>query len=188
MTRVARAALVVPLLVLVAVFGARAQEGLFLSEAEAPAAVFPDADRFERREIVASDALRARMSRRLDGTTPSLWEDRYVVFRAFRGAQVLGQAVLVEEIGKHRPISFVVGVRPDGSIEDVAVTAYREPYGGEVKSARFLRQYRGRGASERLRTYREIVNVAGATLSVDAASRAVRKAQAVADALAEEGS
>jgi len=91
----------------------------------------------------------------------------------------------VEEIGKYRPITFVVGVRPDGSVSDVAVMAYREPYGGEVKSARFLRQYRNKSPADLLRSGRDIVNIAGATLSVEAASRAVHKAQALAATLDE---
>jgi Na+-translocating ferredoxin:NAD+ oxidoreductase RnfG subunit len=91
---------------------------------------------------------------------------------------------VVEEIGKHRPITFVVGIRPDGKVEDVAVMAYREAYGGEVRSQRFLAQYRGKGPRDDLRPYHEIKNVAGATLSVEAASRAVRKAQALVAALA----
>lgn len=178
----ARAALV--LFALVAVAPARGEEGLFLSEAEAPGAVFPDGDRFERTEVDATPALRARMQAHLDGVTPSLWEGRYVVFRAFRGERPLGQAIVVEEIGKHRPITFVVGLRPGGVVEDVAVMAYREPYGSEVRSERFLVQYQGARPDAPLRPYREIRNVAGATLSVEAASRAVRKAQALAAALA----
>jgi hypothetical protein len=164
---------------------AAAQEGVFLGEADAPAAVFPDADRFERREIVATPALREAMQRRLERTTPSVWEERYVVFRALRGDRTLGEAVLVDEVGKHRPISFVVGLEPDGRIADVAVMAYREAYGGEVRSARFLGQYQGKGPDDPLRTYKDVRNIAGATLSVDAASRAVRKAQALVAALAD---
>ena len=163
---------------------AGAQEGVFLGEDEAPAAVFPDAKRFQRTDVEATPELRDRMRAHLDGVTPSLWEDGYVVFQAFDGERLLGAAYLVEEIGKHRPISFVVGLRPDGTVEDVAVMAYREAYGGEIRSSRFLAQYRGKRPADRLRTYREVVNVAGATLSVDAASRAVKKAQALSAALA----
>jgi transcriptional regulator of nitric oxide reductase len=176
-----------PLLLLLLTVPVAAQEGVFLSDAEAPAAVFPDADRFERREVPATPELQAAMAARLDGVTPSVWEERWTVVRAFHGERLLGQAVFVDEIGKHRPISFVVGLRPDGRVEDVAVTAYREAYGGEVRSARFLAQYHGKGPNDRLRTHDDVQNIAGATLSVDAASRAVRKAQALAAALAERG-
>jgi hypothetical protein len=164
---------------------ARAQEGVFLSEQDAPAAVFPDADRFVRHEVESTPALRECMTARLGGTQPSLWEERYVVFSAARGDTPLGRAVVVEEIGKHRPITFVVGLKADGSVQDVAVMAYREAYGGEVRTTRFLRQYRGKAPADPLRSGQDIKNIAGATLSVDAASRAVRKAQALAAALDE---
>ncbi len=157
-----------------------AQEGIFLSGEEVPRAVFPDADRFERHEIASGAELQARLRAALDGATPSVWEPRYVVFDAWRGAENLGRAFLVEEIGKHRPITFAVGVRTDGRVQDVAVVAYREAYGGEVRNRRFLVQYRGKQAGDSLQPYQAITNIAGATLSVEAASRAVKKALALA--------
>lgn len=168
---------------LLAAAPAHTQEGEFLSEAEAPAAVFPEGDRLERREIVATEALRSRMQEHLGTVQVSIWEDRWVMFRVERAGHVLGHAFIVEEIGKHRPITFVVGLAPDGKVRDVAVMAYREPYGGEVRQARFLRQYRDKGLADPMRPYREIKNIAGATLSVEAAGRAVRKAQALSTAL-----
>jgi Na+-translocating ferredoxin:NAD+ oxidoreductase RnfG subunit len=166
---------------------ARAQEGVFLQDEEVPTAVFPDADRVARLDVESTPALRERMGTRLNGSPTSIWEERYAVYAVSRGAAPLGRAVVVEEIGKHRPITFVVGLRPDGSVADVAVIAYREPYGGEVKSTRFLRQYRGKAPADPMRNGQEIKNIAGATLSVDAASRAVRKAQALVAALDETG-
>ncbi len=160
----------------------RAQEGVFLTEEQAPAAVFPEAVRFERQVVSATPELRERMRSILGAVEPSIWEEQYVSFKAMRGEVVDGYAIIVEEIGKHRPIDFVVGVRPDGSVSDVAVMAYREAYGGEVHSKRFLAQYRGKVVSDSLQPYAEIKNVAGATLSVEAASRAVKKALAVARA------
>ena len=165
----------------------RGQAGVFLSEQQAPAAVFPDADHFARFEVESTPQLRERMSSALDGVHPSLWEERYVVFTATRGTTPLGHALIVEEIGKHRPITFVVGLRPDRSVNDVAVMDYREAYGGEVRSARFLRQYRGKAAGAALRPGDEITSIAGATLSVEAASRAVRKAQALGAAIDHDG-
>ncbi len=157
-----------------------AQEGEFLSEEQAPRAVFADADGFARQVVNASPEIRAHMRATLGATEPSVWEDQYVVFKATHGDTLVGYAIIVEEIGKHRPITFVVGVRSDGSISDVAVMAYREAYGGEVRRKRFLTQYRGKNAKSGLQTYSDIQNIAGATLSVDAANRAVKKALAVA--------
>jgi Na+-translocating ferredoxin:NAD+ oxidoreductase RnfG subunit len=157
----------------------RAQEGIFLTEEQAPRAVFPDSDAFARQIVPLSAKMRTRMRTILGATQPSIWEEQYVTFKATRGDTVVGYAIIVEEIGKHRPITFVVGVRPDGSVSDVAVMAYREAYGGEVRTKRFLTQYRGKNTHSALQTYSDIQNIAGATLSVDAASRAVKKALAV---------
>jgi H+/Na+-translocating ferredoxin:NAD+ oxidoreductase subunit G len=165
-----------------------AYAGVFLQEADAPRAVFPDADRVERAEIAATDELRDRIRAQLDGTTPSMWEARYVTFKVWHGETLLGRAFLVEEIGKHRPITFVVGVRPDGRVQDVAVVAYREAYGDEIRHKRFLMQYRGKSRSDSLQPRQVITNIAGATLSVNAASRAVKKALAIAQVTASESS
>lgn len=159
---------------------AAAQEGVFLREADAPRAVFPEADRFERGEIAGTDALHGQLQAALGETTPSLWEPRYVTFTAWHGAERVGRAFLVEEIGKHRPITFVVGIRTDGRVQDVAVVAYREAYGGAIRDRRFLAQYRGKGAGDSLKPYTAVKNIAGATLSVEAASRAAKKALALA--------
>jgi hypothetical protein len=170
------------LLLLVAAV-ARGEEGVFLSEADAPKAVFRDADSFRRDEIAVTPERRAQVAKALGGTLPSMWEERWIVVDAAHAGTPLGRAFVVEEIGKHRPITFVVGLRPDRSVEDVAVMAYREAYGGEIASKRFLRQYVGKRPGDELRTPQGITNVAGATLSVEAASRAVRKAQAIAATL-----
>ena len=55
---------------------ARAQEGRFLSEAEAPKAVFPDADAVTRTDVAVTPALREQVEARLEGTHPSIWESQ----------------------------------------------------------------------------------------------------------------
>jgi FMN-binding protein len=162
----------------------RAQAGIFLSVEEAPRAVFPEGTSFERRVVTSSAQLRAAIIAELGQTRPSLWEPEYVIFTARRGDSVLGQAVIVEEIGKHRPITFVVGVRPDGGVRDVVLMVYREPYGGEVRNSRFLAQYRGKELAASLLPFRDIRNITGATLSAEAIGRGVRKALALLKALA----
>jgi len=78
-------------------------------------------------------------------------------------------------------------VKPDGTVSDVAVMAYREAYGGEIRTPRFLAQYRHTSAADSLQPPGAIKNIAGATLSVDAASRAVKKALALAAVVCAEG-
>jgi len=158
-----------------------AQEGIFLKEDEAPKAVFPEASSFERRVIASDGVLKMKMRDRLGKIKPSIWEDSYVTFIARKNDVIQGYAVIVEEIGKHRPITFVVGIGTDHKIKDAALMVYREPYGGEVRDRRFLKQYRGKDLKAPLLPYRDIQNISGATLSVEAIGRGSKKALALVD-------
>ena len=106
----------------------------------------------------------------------SVPSDTVIVMRPYDvHGTLLGNAVIAEEIGKYRPITFIVGTTPDLAIRDVEVLVYRESRGGEVRFPRFLRQYRGKSGSSPIRTNRDIINVAGATLSVNALNLGVRR-------------
>lgn len=159
--------------------GRACADDVYLLPAEAPRAAFPDADRFESHRVVSTPALRAAIAKTLAGAKTTVWEPAYAVTTAFRGGARLGDAVVVEEIGKHRAITFVVGVGPRLEVARVAVMTYREAYGGEVRSRRFLAQYEGKSATDPLAPSRDIVNLTGATLSARAIGRGVKKAIAV---------
>jgi len=162
---------------------ASAQEGILLKEEEAPKAVFPDANSFERRVIRSSEVLKGKIQQRLGQTKTSIWEDSYVTFIAKRADTILGYAVIVEEIGKHRPITFIVGVGADRKIKDAALMIYREAYGGEVRDRRFLQQYKGKQLPDPLLPFRDIQNISGATMSVEAIGRGSKKALALVEAI-----
>lgn len=158
--------------------GLAAQEGIFLTPEQAPRHLFPDASSVVERTVVATPALRQRI-RDLLTRAPSLWEPSYRISTVRRGETVAGYVVVIEEIGKHRPITYAVAVDPDGSVHDLAVLAYREAYGGEVRERRFLKQYVLKRLPDPLLPDRDIRNISGATLSVLATGRAARKAIAV---------
>jgi len=155
-----------------------AQEGVFMKSEEAPRQLFPDASEVTARTVVATPALQRRIFEIL-GRPPSVWEPAYPIFTLRRDDRLVGFVVIVEEIGKHRPITYAVGVNPAGTVHDLAVVAYREAYGGEVRERRFLKQYADKALTAPLRPYQDIRNISGATLSVEATGRAVRKAIAV---------
>jgi hypothetical protein len=166
---------------------AHGQEGMLLKEEEAPKAVFPEASIFERKVVQSNEELKAKIQQRMGKTKTSLWEESYVVFVAKKGDATLGYAVIVEEIGKHRPITFVVGVGADRKIKDAALMVYREAYGGEVRDRRFLQQYRGKSLKDPLLPFRDIQNISGATMSVEAIGRGSKKALALVEVAFFEG-
>lgn len=100
----------------------------------------------------------------------------WVIIKAIvHGGDKLGYAVTADEVGKFYPITFLVGVDIDLRVKGVRVLVYRESHGGGVRRMRFLRQYRGKSLSDPIRRHRDIISISGATLSVDALNRGVKK-------------
>lgn len=150
------------------------------SEAEALAAIFPEADSAQPGLLRVEPAIAADLRARLG------WEIRdtaFVFYRVLEAGQPLGWVVVGEEKGKYRPITYMAGIDTALRIVDVRVLIYRESRGGEIRHTRFLKQYRGKSLESPLRINRDIVNITGATISVNALNVGVRKALAVADFL-----
>ena len=143
--------------------------------------IFPNIARTveERRALPVSlrQRLEHDLGRRID-------DDSLVVLRVYDGRGALqGYAVQSEEIGKYRPITFMVGVTPAMTVRDVAVLVYRESRGGDVKRRRFLMQYRGKRSRDPIDVNRDIINISGATISVRSMNAGVKRVLAEVEAL-----
>lgn len=160
-------------------FSALVPAKVYLTEDVAPATLFPEAERFERQVVDVTPELQQRLETMMDPRSP--WEHRYTTFIAKSSAEPIGYAVILNEIGKTRPITFIVGITPEGTVRGVEIMAYREPRGGEVRQKRFLRQYRGKRIGDPLWAHQDIVNITGATLSVRGVNRGVKKALALVE-------
>ena len=115
-----------------------AQEGMFLTEATAPAAVFPQATTFERTVVPSTPELRAQMQTQLGTLRPSLWEPEYIIFTAKqRDIAPRIRRDCWRRSGKACQSRSLSGCDRTGKVAEVAVMAYREPYGGEVRYPRF---------------------------------------------------
>ena len=152
---------------------------VYLAVEQAPKSVFPEADQFERKDFPVTPELSRKLKQLVAPARPSIWEPFYMTFIARKGDEVVGYAVICEEIGKHRPITFIVGVTPDGRVHDTAIMMYREPEGDQVRHKGFLAQFAGKTIENPIIQHQDIRNVSGATLSVRAMTRGVRKALAV---------
>lgn len=156
---------------------------IYMGIDQAPRAVFPKASAFERRDITVTEEMSKKIKSLVGQAKPTIWESSYITFIAKSEQDVIGYAVICEEIGKHYPITFIVGVTPDRKVEDVAIMVYRESQGGEVRYKGFLKQFHNKSLKNSILPYKDIVNVSGATLSTRALARGVRKALAVIETI-----
>ncbi|HEU4629185.1 MAG TPA: FMN-binding protein [Gemmatimonadaceae bacterium] len=159
---------------------AGAQEVLATPE-QALHEIFPEGAHTSREVRALAPAVKQRLETTLGRR---ILEDSVEVTLVHDAAdRPVGYAVVTEEIGKYRPITFMVGVTPQLAVRDVMVLVYRESRGGDVKRERFLSQYRGKRATDPIDINRDIINISGATISVRSLNAGVRRVLAELTAL-----
>jgi thiamine biosynthesis lipoprotein len=145
---------------------------VFLNESQALQTVFGQ-DVVARRE---AKSLTDGERKKLEASTGLRFpEPSYNFLVVERRGQLVGYAVVLDEIGKSEPITTMVGITPDGKVSDVAVMVFRESRGWEVKEKRFVRQFHGKRVGDPIEVERDIINYSGATLSSKALTRAVKR-------------
>ena len=149
----------------------------YLSAEQAAKLMFPDADRFESREIT----LDAAQLQSLDAQGVRARSARWPVRVAQRAGATLGFVVVDEVIGKFELITYAVGVGLDGAVKQVEVLSYRESHGHEIRLPAWRRQFIGKTAASPLRIGEDIANISGATLSCSHVTEGVRRIVAVVD-------
>lgn len=151
-------------------------EQVWLTPAQALAVALPGAERVVPRVYTPTPEARQRVERRLGRKVE---EASWTFHEGLRGAHTTGWALIVEEKGKYHPITFVVGLTPQGAVGEVAVMVYRERRGEAVRRRRFLGQFQGKTAADPLMVNRDIVHLTGATVSSWSIAAGVKKATVV---------
>ena len=156
----------------------------YLSIEQAAQLIFPDADRFESREVSLDAAqLQGLAAQGVPGRSA-----RWPVRVAQHAGQTLGYVVSDEVLGKFELISYAVGIGLDGAVRQVEVLSYRESHGGEVRLPAWRRQFVGKTATSPLRVGDDIANISGATLSCSHVTEGVRRIVALVDLVRHDGS
>ncbi|HEX7896295.1 MAG TPA: FAD:protein FMN transferase [Planctomycetota bacterium] len=144
----------------------------YLSKSEALKLVFPNGEEVEERWVDADPDVHRALEERC-GVSPS----RFLVYLGRRDGKIAGYAMILREITKTLPATFIVGVDPAGAVTEVAVLSHEEHIGGECRKERFLRQFDGATAASNLKVGGGggVLPMSGATMSCNAVARAVRR-------------
>lgn len=149
----------------------------YLSADQAAKAMFPDADRFESRDVTMDAAQMQKLSTQGVQARSAKWLIRV----AYRGAAVLGYVVVDEVIGKFELITYAVGIGIDGAVKQVEILSYRESHGHEIRLPGWRKQFIGKTAASPLQVGDDIANISGATLSCKHVTDGVKRIVAVVD-------
>lgn len=96
-------------------------------------------------------------------------------WRAEAGGKLIGLVVIDHVIGKHLYIDYAVALAPGGRVHRVEILAYRESYGGEIRSPSWLAQFVGKTSGSALKVGSDIRNISGATLSCAHVTEGVKR-------------
>src|SRR6266403_5336197 len=165
---------------LMAAAAAPAAGETYLHEAQALAIILGEKAVVRKEQKTLDEALRTKLERSSNLRFP---ESSYTFFIAAQAGQAEKYAIQMNEIGKTEPITFMVGMSPEGKVTEVVIMIFRENRGWEVKEKRFLHQFRGKMLRNSIRVDEDIINYTGATLSSKAVARGVKRALFLLDAL-----
>ncbi len=153
-------------------------EEVYLSPDEAAKLMFPDSDRIREETLALNPEQKATIEDRIGWHFP---EDSFECYIGETNGTVDGWAIVQHTIGKHKPMTYVVGVDPGGDVTNVEVLVYRESRGSEVRKKRFNYQYEGKTLYDPIRINRDIINISGATMSVRSMSAGVKRVLVLVD-------
>ena len=155
-------------------------EEIYLTGEEAAALMFPDSERVDKQTVSLTQEQKTVIEDRIGWQFP---EDSFECFVGRSNGRVDGWAMIQNTIGKHKPMTYMVGVDPDGEVINVEVLVYRESRGSEVRTDRFNYQYEGKTLYDPIRINRDIINISGATMSVRSMSAGVKRTLVLVDEL-----
>ena len=84
-------------------------------------------------------------------------------------------AILDNVKGKTMPITFLTIFDQNKNVKDISIIKYRESYGGEISSKKWLKQFDAYNDSSNYTVGKEISGISGATISVHSVSKGIRK-------------
>ena len=154
------------------------QEDVYLTPEDAAELMFPESDHIRSEVIIITENQKQLIEERIG------WHFPETTFDCFIGetkGKVDGWAFIQHTIGKHKPMTYMVGVDDQGEVFGIEVLVYRESRGSEVRKKRFNYQYEGKTAYDPIRINRDIINISGATMSVRSMSAGVKRVLVLAE-------
>jgi hypothetical protein len=151
---------------------------VFLNEEQALEALLPNSQRIRKEVLHLRPEQKALVESRIGWKFP---EESFDVYIGESGADIDGYAMLHNTIGKHKPMTYMVGVDKKGKVLGVELLVFRESRGSEVGKKRFNYQYEGKTVFDPVRINRDIINISGATMSVRSMSAGVKRVLVLID-------
>lgn len=151
---------------------------VFMTEEDAVKIMLAGSDRVRKDVIRLSQEKKDAIEQRIGWKFP---EESFELYIGETGDRIDGYAMVHNTIGKHKHMTYMVGVDNRGACKDVELLVFREAKGSEVRRKRFNAQYEGKTVSDPIRINKDIINITGATMSVRSISAGVKRVLVLVD-------
>jgi Na+-translocating ferredoxin:NAD+ oxidoreductase RnfG subunit len=151
---------------------------IYLTEEDALKLMFPKSERIRKEVLRLSLEKKQQIEERIGWKFP---EESFEVYLGETGTEVDGYALVQNTIGKHKPMTYMVGVDARGHVSNVELLVFREARGAEVRMKRFNVQYEGKTVLDPVRLNKDILNISGATMSVRSMTAGIKRVLVVVD-------
>lgn len=151
---------------------------VFMTEDDAVKIMLPKSQRVRKEVLRLSQDKKDVIEQRIGWKFP---EEAFEVYIGETGDKIDGYAMVHNTIGKHKHMTYMVGVDPKGVCSDVELLVFREAKGSEVGRKRFNVQYEGKTVLDPIRINKDIINISGATMSVRSISAGVKRVLVLVD-------
>ncbi len=153
---------------------------VFLTEEDAVKLMFPKSERIRKELLRVPMDKKSVVEARIGWKFP---EDSFDVYIGETSGHVDGYAFVQNTIGKHKPMTYMVGVDAQGLVSNVELLIFREARGSEVRTKRFNVQYEGKSVLDPVRINKDIINISGATMSVRSMTAGIKRVLVLVDEL-----
>lgn len=123
-----------------------------------------EVESFELEAVAVPDAINSELPARITGDN---------LFRIRSGERLLGYAFVDQAPSKTAKFDYLVLFNEQAEIIQSRVLIYREEYGGEIGSNRWLKQFNGLSGRDRVSTETNVDGISGATISVRSMTHAM---------------
>jgi len=151
---------------------------VFMTEEDAVKIMLAGTERVRKDVIRLSQEKKDVIEQRIGWKFP---EESFELYIGETGDRIDGYAMVHNTIGKHKHMTYMVGVDNRGVCTDVELLVFREAKGSEVRRKRFNAQYEGKTVSDPIRINKDIINISGATMSVRSISAGVKRVLVLVD-------
>lgn len=151
---------------------------VFMTEEDAVKIMLAGSERVRKDVIRLSREKKDAIEQRIGWKFP---EESFELYIGETNDRIDSYAMVNNTIGKHKHMTYMVGVDNRGVCTDVELLVFREAKGSEVRRKRFNAQYEGKTVSDPIRINKDIINISGATMSVRSISAGVKRVLVLVD-------